>query len=60
VTTQSFTTQVELKWSEPLKVPMSHLNLSQTLSSALRGIDQAARGEGTVIDVSKLPTDDDE
>ena len=52
-------TEVPVNWSVPINVPPQHVNLTGTLASVMRGIEQAARGEGTEIDVSKLPTDDD-
>jgi hypothetical protein len=54
-------TQVPISgWSPPLKVTVQHVNLTEILESVMRGIAQAARGELKEIDVSKLPTDDDD
>jgi hypothetical protein len=53
-------TELPVTWSPPLNVPIQHVNLSQVLTSVMHGIEQAARGEGTMLDASTLPTDDDE
>lgn len=54
-------TETPLSWSKPLNVPFEqHVNLSETLASIQRGIDQAARGEGTYLETKDLPTDDDD
>jgi hypothetical protein len=56
----TLSTEQPVKWSAPVLVPIQHVNLTDTLASIMRGIAQAARGEGREIDVSKLPTDDDD
>jgi hypothetical protein len=53
-------TEVDVKWSAAPDVPMKHVNLTDTLQSVMRGIAQAARGEGVEIDPDTLPTDDDD
>lgn len=52
-------TELPVSWSPELKVPIQHVNLSETLSSIMRGIDQAARGEGKIVDPSTLPIEDE-
>jgi len=53
-------TVIPLEWSPEISIPVQHVNLSDTLASIQHGIDQAARGEGTYLDVADLPTDDDD
>lgn len=52
--------EMAVTWSQQLDVRMQHANLTDTLSAVMRGIAQAARNEGTYIDPSNLPTDEDE
>jgi len=49
-----------VQWSQQVTVQSQHANLTETLESVMRGIAQAGRGEGTYIDASTLPTDDDD
>ena len=56
----SATTEVRLQWSPTSEVPVTHSNLTQTHEAVMRGIAQAARGEGSEIDPRGLPTDDAE
>lgn len=51
--------QATVVWSQELAITMRHVNLTETLVGVMRGIAQAARGEGAEIDPSALPTDDD-
>ncbi len=57
----TMSTEQGVEWSKPLSVTMKQANLTEVISdSIMRGIAQAARGEGTVIDINALPHDDDE
>lgn len=57
---QHASTALPIEWSPTLDIPMRHVNLSETLSSIQRGIDQAAKGEGKDLDPRGLPTADNE
>ena len=53
-------TEHEVTWSATTSVPIEHVELPNVIESVVRGIEQAARGEGVEIDTKNLPTDDDD
>ena len=62
MTTVSASTEQKVTWSEKTDQPsrLMHMTLPDVIESVMRGVEQAAKGEGVEIDPDDLPTDDDD